>query len=60
MQATRDGAYRVRNTKTDLSIEDGRAANKRPHKKFGYFISIFQQAVSPGNTKNSAVAIFES
>jgi hypothetical protein len=27
-------------------IEEGRAASKSPHKKFGYFRSISQQAVS--------------
>jgi hypothetical protein len=27
-------------------IEEGRAASKSPHKKFGYFLSISQQAVS--------------
>jgi hypothetical protein len=41
-------------------IEEGRAASKSPHKKFGYFLSISQQVVSADITKNSAVAIFES
>jgi hypothetical protein len=41
-------------------IEEGRAASKNPHKKFGNFLSISQQAVSADITKNSAVAIFES
>jgi hypothetical protein len=27
-------------------IEEGRAASKSPHEKFGYFLSISQQAVS--------------
>jgi hypothetical protein len=35
-------------------IEEGRAASKSPHKKFGYFLSISQQAVSADITKNSA------
>jgi hypothetical protein len=26
-------------------IEEGRAASKSPHKKFGYFLSMSQQAV---------------
>jgi hypothetical protein len=38
-----------------LRIEEGRAANKSPHKKFGYFLSISQQAVSADITKNSVV-----
>jgi hypothetical protein len=29
-----------------LGIEEGRAASKSPHKKFGYFLSISQQGVS--------------
>ncbi len=37
------------------TIEEGRAASKSPHKKFSYFISISQQAVSAVITKNSAV-----
>jgi hypothetical protein len=37
------------------SIEEGRAASKSPHDKFGYFLSISQQAVSADITKNSAV-----
>jgi hypothetical protein len=41
-------------------IEEGRAASKSPHYKFGYFLSISQQVVSVDITKNSAVAIFES
>jgi hypothetical protein len=28
------------------TIEEGRAASKSPHYKFGYFISIYQQVVS--------------
>jgi hypothetical protein len=30
-------------------------ASKSPHEKFGYFLSVFQQAVSADITKNSAV-----
>jgi hypothetical protein len=30
----------------DACIEEGRAVSKSPHKKFGYFLSISQQAVS--------------
>jgi hypothetical protein len=37
------------------TIEEGRAASKSPHKKFGYFLSISQQAVSVDIIKNSAV-----
>ncbi len=40
-------------------IEEGRAASKSPHEKFGYFISISHQAVSVDITKNSAVSIFK-
>jgi hypothetical protein len=40
-------------------IEEGRAANKSPQQKFGYFLSISQQAVSANITKNLAVAIFK-
>ncbi len=29
-----------------LSIEEGRAGSKSPHQKFGYFLSMSQQAVS--------------
>jgi hypothetical protein len=36
-------------------IEEGRAASKRPPYKFGYFLSISQQAVSADITKFSAV-----
>jgi hypothetical protein len=39
----------------DIAIEEGRAARKSPHKKFGYFLSISQQAVSAVINKNSAV-----
>jgi hypothetical protein len=45
------------------TIEEGRAASKSPHQKFGYYLFISQQAVSADITKNSAVgnyAIFES
>jgi hypothetical protein len=40
-------------------IEEGRAASKSHHSKFGYIISISQQADSADITKNSAVAIFK-
>jgi hypothetical protein len=30
----------------DAGIEEGRAASKSPHQKFGYFLSISQPAVS--------------
>jgi hypothetical protein len=39
-------------------IEEGRAASKSPHYKFGYFISMSQQAVSSDTIPNSAVGIF--
>ncbi len=39
-----------------ILIEEGRAASKSPHWKFGYFLSISQQEVSADITKNSAVA----
>jgi hypothetical protein len=31
---------------TDFNIEEGRAASKSPHQRFGYFISMSQPAVS--------------
>jgi hypothetical protein len=37
-----------------LYIEEGRAASKSPHYKFGCFLSISQQAVSADITKFSA------
>ncbi len=40
------------------SIEEGRAASKRPHTKFGYFLSISQQGVSADIIQNSAVGNF--
>jgi hypothetical protein len=40
------------------SIEEGRAASKSPHLKFGYFLSISQQTVSADIIPNSAVGIF--
>jgi hypothetical protein len=43
---------------TKRDIEEGRAASKSTHYKFGYFLSISQQAVSAVITKNSAIAIF--
>jgi hypothetical protein len=39
-------------------IEEGRAASKSPHEKFGYFLSKSQQAVSANNIPNSAVVIY--
>jgi len=38
--------------------EEGRAANKSPHQKFGYFLSLSQQAVSADIIPNSAIGIF--
>ena len=40
------------------SIEEGRAANKSPHYKFGHFLSISQQGVSADLIQNSAVGNF--
>jgi hypothetical protein len=37
------------------TLEEGRTASTSPHKKFGYFLSISQQAVSADITKNSSV-----
>jgi hypothetical protein len=39
-------------------IEEGRAASKSPHYKFGYFLSMSQRAVSADTIPNSAVGIF--
>jgi hypothetical protein len=39
-----------------IVIEEGRAASKSPHEKFGYFPSM--QAVSGDNSPDSAVGIF--
>jgi hypothetical protein len=39
-------------------IEEGRAASKNPHYKFGYFLSMSQQAVSADIIPNSAVGKF--
>jgi hypothetical protein len=36
-------------------IEEGRAASKSPHQKFGYFLSVSQQGVSADIIQNSAV-----
>ncbi len=36
----------------DLDIEEGRAASKSPHLKFGYFLSISQQGVSADIIQN--------
>ncbi len=41
----------------DSAIEEGRAASKSPHYKFGYFLSISQQAAAADITKNSAVIL---
>jgi hypothetical protein len=41
-----------------LGIEEGRAASKSPYWKFGYFLSMSQQAVSADIIPNSAVGIF--
>jgi hypothetical protein len=43
-----------------LTIEEGRAASKSTHQKFGCFLSISKKVVSVHVTKNLAVAIFES
>jgi hypothetical protein len=40
------------------AIEEGRAASKSPHYKFGYFLSISQQEVSANIIQNSAVGNF--
>jgi hypothetical protein len=42
------------------TIEEGRAASKSPHYKFGYFLSISQQGVSADIIQNSAVRKFMS
>jgi hypothetical protein len=39
-------------------MSEGRAASKSPHYKFGYFLSMSQQAVSADIIPNSAVGIF--
>ncbi len=36
-------------------IEEGRAGSKSPHEKFGFFLSVSQQAVSADINKSSAV-----
>jgi hypothetical protein len=41
-----------------LNIEEGRAASKSPHSKFGYFLSVSQQGVSANIIQNSAVGNF--
>jgi hypothetical protein len=41
-----------------VSIEEGRAASKSPFKKFGYFLSMSQQALSADIIPNLAVGIF--
>jgi hypothetical protein len=40
------------------TIEEGRAASKSPHYKFGYFLYMSQQAVSANIIPNSVVGIF--
>jgi hypothetical protein len=40
------------------NIEEGRAASRSPHQKFGYFLSMSQQALSADIIPNSAVGIF--
>ncbi len=40
-----------------FSIEEGRAASKSPHWKFGYFLSISQQGVSADIIQNSAIIL---
>jgi hypothetical protein len=40
------------------TIEKGRAASKSSHYKFGYFLSMSQQAVSADIIPNSADRIF--
>ncbi len=40
------------------AVEEGRAASKSPHEKFGYFLSISQQEVSADIIQNSAVGNF--
>jgi hypothetical protein len=40
------------------AIEEGRVASKSLHKKFGYFLSMSQQAVSGDIIPNSADGIF--
>jgi hypothetical protein len=41
-----------------LTIEEGRAASKTRRKKFGFFLSMSQQAVSADIIPNSDVGIF--
>jgi hypothetical protein len=41
-----------------MSIEEGRAASKSPHYKFGYFLAISQQGVSADIIQNSAAGNF--
>jgi hypothetical protein len=40
------------------TIEEGRAASKSPHYKFGHFLYMSQQAVSANIIPYSAVGIF--
>ncbi len=44
--------------KTIHNIEEGRATSKSPRQKFGYFLSMSQQAVSADIIPNSDVGIF--
>ncbi len=41
-----------------VPIEEGRAASKSPHEKFGYFFAIHQQAVSADITKFQLLVIY--
>jgi hypothetical protein len=41
-----------------VNIEEGRAASKSLRSKFGYFLSMSQQAVSADIIPNSVVGIF--
>ncbi len=42
----------------EIITEEGRAASKSPHLKFGYFLSMSQQAASADIIPTSAVGIF--
>jgi hypothetical protein len=41
-----DGTTKYGEESSFITIEEGRAVSKSPHYKFGYFLSISQQAVS--------------
>jgi hypothetical protein len=49
--------YPCRLSDIGTPIEEGRAASKSPHYKFGYFLSISQQEVSADIIQNSAVRL---